>query len=135
VKAFVLIFFLLSSRSFSQESPKYRACTEKAKTQADMNICASGEAARADTLLNEVYRELLLKAASQTGATAKIKTAEKAWIVYRDAYLEAMYPASNKQAEYGSIYAMEVNLLLAKLTQRQVTALKELTEQYSQDGQ
>ena len=45
--------------------------------------------------------------------------------------MEAMYPAKNKQAEYGSIYPMEADLLRAKLTQRQVTALKELLQQYS----
>ena len=48
--------------------------------------------------------------------------------------MEAMYPAKDKQAEYGSSYPMESNLLLTKLTQRQVTALKELTEQYEGDG-
>ena len=47
--------------------------------------------------------------------------------------MDAMYPAENKQAEYGSIYPMEAGLLRAKLTQRQVTALKELLRQYSGD--
>ena len=42
-----------------------------------------------------------------------------------------MYPAKNKQAEYGSIYPMEADLLRAKLTQQQVAALKELQQQYS----
>jgi uncharacterized protein YecT (DUF1311 family) len=123
---------LFSFASFAQESSQYRACNEKAKTQAELNICASGEAARADARLDEVYRDLLSKAASEPKATAKIKAAEKAWIAYRDAYLEAMYPAEDKQAEYGSIYPMEANLLLAKLTCRQVTALEELTKRYRQ---
>lgn len=133
MKTFALIVILFSSVSFAQESSQYRACNEKAKTQAEMNTCASGEAARADSLLNNVYRELLLQVASQPEATAKIKAAERAWLLYRDAFLEAMYPADDKQAEYGSIYPMEINLLLAKLTKRQVTALKELTEQYSRN--
>jgi uncharacterized protein YecT (DUF1311 family) len=135
VKAFALILILYSSVSLAQESSQYRACNEKAKTQAEMNTCASDEAAMADTLLNDIYRKLLLKTASQPEATEKIKAAERAWLAYRDAYLEAMYPADNKQAEYGSIYSMEVNLLLAKLTRRQVTALMELTEQYRQNVQ
>jgi hypothetical protein len=45
--------------------------------------------------------------------------------------MDAMYPAKNRQAEYGSIYPMEADLLRAKLAQRQVTALKELLHQYS----
>jgi uncharacterized protein YecT (DUF1311 family) len=96
-----------------------------------MTACASDEAARVDAELNGVYRKLLSKAASQPEAVAKIKAAEKAWIAYRDAYMDAMYPAKDKQAEYGSIYPMEVDLLHAKLTQQQVTALKELLQQYS----
>jgi uncharacterized protein YecT (DUF1311 family) len=96
-----------------------------------MNACASDEAARVDAELNDVYRKLLSKATSPPEAPAKIKAAERAWISYRDAYLDAMYPAKDKQAEYGSIFPMEADLLRAKLTERQVTALKELLRKYS----
>ena len=83
-----------------------------------MNACASDEAARVDSELNQVYHKLLSQAASQPEAAAKIKAAQRAWIAYRDANMEVMYPAKDKQAEYGSIYPMEADLLLAKLTQR-----------------
>lgn len=134
MKSLALLFIIFSIPVFAQDSAQYRACQEKAKTQMEMNACASQEAGRADALLNDVYRKLLSKVAGQQEAIAKIKAAEKAWIAYRDAYMEAMYPAKDKQAEYGSSYPMEANLLLAKLTQRQVMALKELTEQYDGDG-
>ncbi len=42
-----------------------------------------------------------------------------------------MYSANNKQSEYGSSYPAEVSLLRAKLTQRQIEALKDLLKQYS----
>ena len=132
----LLVVFLLASMSvLAQDSAVYRACNKKAKTQAEMNVCASDEAGRVDTELNEVYRKLLSQAGSQEDAVAKIKAAERAWIAYRDAYVDAMYPAKDKQAEYGSVYPMEANLVRAKLTQRQVTALKELLQQYSGDEQ
>jgi len=118
----------------AQDSAQYRACNEKAKAQTEMNACASDEAARIDAELNDVYRKLLSTAASPPESAAKIKAAERAWIAYRDAYMDAMYPAKNKQAEYGSIYPMEADLLRAKLTRRQVTALKELLQQYSGEG-
>ena len=124
---------LLMANSFpclAQNSAEYRACTEKAKTQVGMNACANKEAARADAELNEVFRELLSKAASQPGAVEKIKAAEKAWIAYRDAYIDAMYPAKDKQTEYGSTYPMEADLLRAKLTQQQVAGLNEMLQQY-----
>jgi uncharacterized protein YecT (DUF1311 family) len=128
-----IAFLLASLPALAQDSAQYRACNDKAKTQTEMNACASDEAARSDAELNEVYRKLLSHATNQEEAVAKIKAAERAWIAYRDAYMDAMYPAKNKQAEYGSIYPMEAALLRAKLTQRQVTALKELLQQYSGD--
>jgi hypothetical protein len=45
--------------------------------------------------------------------------------------MDAMYSAKDKQAEYGSVYPMEADLLRAKLTERQRTALEELLQQYS----
>ena len=96
-----------------------------------MNACANEEAARVDSELNDVYLALLTKTSSRPEVVARTKTAERAWIAFRDAYIDAMYPASDKQTEYGSIYPMEVNLLRAKLTRQQVTALKELVRQHS----
>ncbi len=114
---FLLFMFLLGLlASVAQESAEYRACLDKATTQMAMNACASAEAARADARLNDVYHKLLAEAAKQPEAVDKIKGAERAWIAYRDAYVEAMYPAKDKEVEYGSIYLMNVNLLRAKLT-------------------
>jgi uncharacterized protein YecT (DUF1311 family) len=124
-----VLFMFCSIPCLAQYSEQYRACNEKAKTQVEMTACAHGEAARVDTELNDVYRRLLSKAASEPEAVAKIKAAETAWLAYRYAYVDAMYPAKDKQAEYGSIYPMEVDLLRAKLTQQQVGALRELLQQ------
>jgi uncharacterized protein YecT (DUF1311 family) len=125
-----VLLVLGSVSSFAQASKQYRTCTEKAKTQAEMNVCASEEAAGADSELKAVYASLLSKAASESTAVEKIKAAEGAWIAYRDAYIEATFPATDKQAEYGSKYAMEVNLLRAKLTRQHIVALKELLHHY-----
>ena len=129
--ALVLFLALSSFPGLAQDSQQYRSCSEKAKTQNEANACANEEAARVDAELNDIYSTLLSRAASQPGATAKIKAAERAWIAYRDAYIDAMYPAKDKQAEYGSVYPMEVDFLRAKLTRQQVAALKELLRQYS----
>src|ERR1700691_5174675 len=127
----VLIVACSSLPCVSQSSDEYRACSSGAKNQAEMTSCANQEAARADSDLNNVYRTLLAKAQPQPEAVAKIKAAERAWIGYRDAYIGAMYPAANKQAQYGSIFPMEADLLRAKLTTQQVEALKDLLRQYS----
>jgi uncharacterized protein YecT (DUF1311 family) len=122
---------LISFACFAQDSVAYRACTDKANTQAEMTACASEEAARADAELNTIYRVLLTKVAGQPEALAKIKAAEKAWIAYRDTYIEAAYPAKDKATEYGSMYALEAALLRAKLTHRQVAALEDLLQHYT----
>lgn len=129
--ALVLFIALNAFPCLAQDSEQYRACSEKTKTQAGMNACANQEATRVDAELNSVYAKLLSKAASETEAAAKIKVAERAWIAYRDAYINAMYPAKDKQAEYGSVYPMEVDLLRAKLTEQHVAALKDLMQHYS----
>ncbi len=132
MKPLLIVFLLVSVSSVAQESAEYRACNDKATTQMEMNTCAGEEAARADARLNDVYHELLSKAAKQLEAVVKIKAAERAWVAYRDAYMEAMYPAKDKQVEYGSIYLMEASLLRARLTERHTTELKEMLQQYSE---
>ena len=125
-----LLILLASCFCWSQNSDQYRACSKDAVSQHEMHVCANEEAIRVDNELNRVYRLLLSKVRDNPLATAKIKAAQKAWIKYRDAYIEAMYPAKDKQAEYGSIFPMEVDLLGAKLTHQQIGALKDLLKEY-----
>ena len=97
-----------------------------------MNACASEEAARDDAELNREYRKLLSIAGKDHERVAKIESMERAWIAFRDAYLDAMYPAKDKQAEYGSIFPMEADMVRAKLTRQQIAALRELQTQGSE---
>jgi uncharacterized protein YecT (DUF1311 family) len=123
-----------STSSATSTSKEYAACNEKAKTQIEMNGCASAEATRADKELNRVYAQVLLKSASVAEAAEKAKASQRAWVAYRDAYIEASYPAKDKQTQYGSMYPLEVELLRAKLTQRQTIALEDLLKQYTTDA-
>jgi hypothetical protein len=41
---------------------------------------------------------------------------------------EAMWPADNKQSEYGSIYPMDVDLLWVTLTRQQIATLQGLLD-------
>jgi len=96
-----------------------------------MHACARDEALRVDTELNDIYRRLLSAAGNQSAAVEKIRAAERAWIAYRNAYIDAMYSAKDKQAAYGSKFPMEADLLRAKLSQQQIAALKDLLKQYT----
>jgi uncharacterized protein YecT (DUF1311 family) len=95
-----LLMTVIPGVCFAQDSAEYRACSDKANTQSEMTACASNEAARVDAKLNTTYRALLASVTSQPEALAKIKAAEKAWIAYRDSYIEATYPAKDKATEY-----------------------------------
>jgi uncharacterized protein YecT (DUF1311 family) len=77
------------------------------------------------------YIALLERVTSQPEALAKIKAAERAWIAYRDAFIEATYPAKHKAIEYGSIYPLDVTLLRAELTWRHVAALEDMLLHYA----
>jgi len=132
VRATVFLLGLSALPLLSQVSDKYRICDKGAKSQFEMNACASEEAARDDAELNREYQKLLLLAGKDHERIAKIESMERAWICFRDAYLEAMYPAKDKQAEYGSIFPMEADMLRAKLTKQQTAALRELQTQGSE---
>jgi uncharacterized protein YecT (DUF1311 family) len=125
-----ILFFvsLTSTPSFCQNSKEYRACNEKAKTPGEMNACAHEEAARVEAKLDAVYAKVLSQAESDPVGLAKIKTAEKDWIAYRDAYISAMFPAAHKVTEYGAMYPMKVDLLRAKMTHQQIAALNRLLQ-------
>ena len=126
------VIFVIANCSalIAQESEQYRNCINKANTQTAMHICANEEAVRVDAQLNDIHRKLVSAASNEPSAIAKITAAQTAWVAYRDAYIEAMYPAKDKQATYGSIFPMEVDLLRAKLTRQQIEALKDLLRHY-----
>ena len=126
-----LVIVLLSAVcSFGQASEKLNKCLTNAETQSELNKCASDDAARADADLKASFKELLTVLNGDPTATAKVKEAERLWIRYRDAYIEAMFPAVDKQAAYGTEYPMDVNLLRAKLTREHQSAIADLKADY-----
>ena len=80
--------------------------------------------------MSRIYRKLLSKVAAEPEAAGKIEAAEKAWTVYRDAYIEATFPENDKQAEYGTVFPMEADLLRAALTRRYIREMSKLLLQY-----
>lgn len=72
---------------------------------------------KTDKELNDTYKEIQTKYKSDALFLKKLKKAQTAWIAFRDAHLESLYPAENKAVEYGSIYrdcnCIEQNTLTA----------------------
>ncbi len=94
-----------------------------AQTQYEVNTKTCNEYESADQKLNAVYRQILEKYKSDTAFIAKLKTAQRAWLAFRDAELAAIYPADDKQAEYGSVYLMCSCIELATLTNQRIEQL------------
>jgi len=77
-----------------------------AQTQADLNDDACGAYREADKKLDAIYQQLLEQHKDDADFTTRLRKAQRAWLAFRDAELEAIYPADNKREEYGSIYPM-----------------------------
>ena len=127
----VIVLFIIGCRCYSQNPAEFEDCVDKStQTQSEINNCARDEVTRADSELNAAYKRLLATIAGDSLAIAKLREAERAWLRYRDAYIEAVYPAKDKQLAYGSEYPMDVNLLRAKLTREHLVAIRYLITEY-----
>jgi len=122
----VEITLVLAGACAAQENRSAKTCMDRANTQAEMNECAGQQAKATDETLNKTYQQVLAEFKGDAAATEKVRAMERAWLAYRDAYMEAKFPAPDKQTSYGSIFPMEFDLLRTKLTERQVEALRDL---------
>jgi uncharacterized protein YecT (DUF1311 family) len=98
--------------------------SSRAEKQVQMNQDACAVLAQADEDLNALYRRILAEYASAPQFTEKLQDAQRAWVAFRDAHLEAVYPAPDKQAEYGSAYPLCRCLAMTELTQARLEDLK-----------
>ncbi len=99
------------------QKQKPKPC-EAAQTQTDMNICWGNEYKKADAQLNKTYQELA--AMLEDEDKAELKTAENAWIKYRDAHCEF----ASDRYRGGTIRPMIEAICLAEVTANRTTELK-----------
>lgn len=92
-------------------------------TQADMNNQAYQDFKKADDDLNKVYKQVLEKYKDDKVFIAKFKKAELAWIKFKDAEIEVIYPDEDK-SNYGSVYPMCVNGIATEMTKQRTKKLK-----------
>ncbi|MBX7223940.1 MAG: DUF1311 domain-containing protein [Blastocatellia bacterium] len=109
--------------------PKKDPCDDEAAaakmSQQEMNQCAFKDFEKADAELNAVYKKLM-SLIDDEAHKGKIKTAQLAWIKFRDAHCEAeAFPN-----EGGSIYPLVEYGCKAGLTRKRVKELKELVDEF-----
>lgn len=94
-----------------------------AQSQAEMNQQAAGEFKKADAELNRVYARVLAELDDE--GRAKLKAAQRAWVVFRDA--EAAYQM-DLEARGGSMAPLIYEGTRARLTRARTAQLKQSSE-------
>ena len=95
-----------------------------AQTQAEMNQGSCSKYKDADAEMNKLYKQILNEYKSKPIFIQKLKAAQRAWLRFRDAQLDSLYPAPNKATEYGSVYSMCRCMVLEELTNQRKEQLQ-----------
>lgn len=91
----------------------------RAQNQGQMNAEACQKYQAADQHLNTLYQQVLKLYAADAVFLKAFRASQVAWLKYRNAQLEALYPTQSgedKQTIYGSVYPMCSCPVLAELT-------------------
>ena len=95
-----------------------------AQSQEKLNDEACSEFQKADEEMNSIYKQILIQYKDDSIFIEKLKVAQRAWLLFRDAHLESLYPEEDKLLYYGSVYPMCRCIILAGLTRKRTEELK-----------
>ena len=79
------------------------------QTQLDLNAKATADFQAADAEMNQVYTKILLLYKNDVPFIKSLRSAQRAWLVFRNAELDALYPVNpneDRHLIYGSVYPM-----------------------------
>lgn len=94
-----------------------------AETQASLNQAACDALKKADTTLNKVYQQILVKYDDDDKFISNLVDAQKKWIAFRDAYVASMY-LPGEEDSYGSILPMCQCYFIEGITQDRIKQLR-----------
>jgi len=110
-----MLFFLITTGVQAQQRDP---C--KGETTPEMKLCAAKRYKQADAELNRVYRELMSKLDDE-GHKTSLKTAQQAWLKYRDGHCEFVSYLNRG----GTIYFVVLTECMTSLTSSRTKELKE----------
>ena len=76
-----------------------------------------------DAALNSNYQRILRIYADDPAFIAKLKASQRAWLKFRDAEMEALFPHAGKPGYYGSSYEQARRHWMGKLTEERTMQL------------
>lgn len=124
--ALITTLLMLSCPAMSSDA--IETCDDEAQTQRDINHCASLDFLSADNELNAVYKAVLEQHKTNTKFLDKLKAAQRAWLKWRDAEMEAIYPEKDDPSYYGSSFAACWSTQLTNFTQERTRQLQKWLE-------
>jgi uncharacterized protein YecT (DUF1311 family) len=117
-----LCLLLTAPDAWAQKQEKKSSkCVDSAQTQSDLNNSAGKDSANAERELNATYQGILKKYADDPAFIGRLRTAQRAWLKFRDAQLQMRFPPSNQA---GSVAPMCYASYKAELTQARTRELK-----------
>lgn len=97
-------------------------------SQVELNACASAELLKADKALNDVYRLLATRMADDPLFVKNLRSAQRAWVAFRDAELQARFSCSEEDVQkcWGSMYPMLWSSRQLELTKERTRQLRQI---------
>ena len=99
--------------------------------QLELNACAYDDFAKADKELNQVYQSLIKKEGKDSLFIRKLRLAQKAWLAFRDADLQARFACAkdNVRICWGSMYPMSFLFRKSELKREITMHLNQMFEE------
>lgn len=120
--AFIILCFLMATNALAQNQQTPDPC-DNAQSTVDMGNCAGEEYKKADAELNSVYKQLM-SSLEDREYEALLKTAQQAWLKYRDAHCD--FEAFENRG--GTIYPVMHRSCLTTMTKARTKELREQLE-------
>ena len=100
--------------------------SENSQTQLQMNEASCAEYKQADREMNRVYLKIVSDYRGRLAFIKALKKAQLAWLRYRDAHVESIFPGDASQ--YGSVSTMCRCGSLAEITKERTQTLNRWLE-------
>ncbi|QPK61844.1 DUF1311 domain-containing protein [Methylomonas sp. LL1] len=123
----IVFWFVIALAPIASWADDEIKCNE-AGNQLELNACASDDFAKADQELNQTYQALIKKEADAPLFISKLRLAQKAWLSFRDADLEARFACAEEDVRicWGSMYPLLLLSSKAELTRERTRQLQQI---------
>ena len=86
-----------------------------------------------DAQLNKLYQRILVEYRKDKLFITKFRIAQRAWLAFRDAHLDSLYPEPDARSAYGSVNVMCRCEAMNDLTQARIKQLKKWVD-HAEEG-